>query len=53
MRRSKELQEKRKEFVDNYIHAGLKEGKQMKVLSMELQERLFVTERTIYNIYCS
>lgn len=50
MRRDKELLEKRKQFVENYISEGSKEGKMMKVLVQELQDRLFLSERTIYNI---
>lgn len=48
MRRSKELIEKRKEFVTNYVNHN--QSKQMKVIVTELTELLFLSERTIYNI---
>jgi hypothetical protein len=48
MRRSKELIEKRKEFVIKYVHHN--QSKQMKVIVTELTELLFLSERTIYNI---
>jgi hypothetical protein len=48
MRRSKELIEKRKEFVTNYVTHN--QSKQMKVIVTELTEMLFLSERTIYNI---
>lgn len=48
MRRSKELIEKRKEFVTNYVNHN--QSKQMKVIVTELTEMLFLSERTIYNI---
>ncbi|UUC46532.1 hypothetical protein [Flavobacterium cerinum] len=48
MRRSKELIEKRKEFVTNYVTHN--QSKQMKVIVNELTEMLFLSERTIYNI---
>lgn len=48
MRRSRELIEKRKEFVTNYVTYN--QSKQMKVIVNELTELLFLSERTIYNI---
>lgn len=48
MRRSKELLEKRKEFVMKYVNDN--QRKQMKVIVYELTELLFLSERTIYNI---
>lgn len=51
MRRDKEMLEKRKVFVDNYINEESKNGKLMREIVSELQERLFLSERTIYNIY--
>lgn len=53
MKRSKELQQKRKTFVDKHIYEGLSSGKQIKEVVLELQETLFLSERTIYNIHCS
>lgn len=48
MKRSSELLEKRRKFVQNYICDN--QEKQMKLIVAELSELLFLTERTIYNI---
>lgn len=48
MKRSKELLEKRKDFVIEYVKRN--QSKQMKVIVTELTEMLFLSERTIYNI---
>ncbi|SIS59920.1 hypothetical protein SAMN05421786_101413 [Chryseobacterium ureilyticum] len=48
MKRSKELVEKRKDFVIDYVRRN--QNKQMKVIVTELTEMLFLSERTIYNI---
>lgn len=48
MKRSKELVEKRKDFVIDYVKRN--QDKQMKVIVTELTEMLFLSERTIYNI---
>lgn len=48
MKRNRELIEKRKEFVTNYVTDN--QSKQMKVIVNELTEMLFLSERTIYNI---
>jgi hypothetical protein len=48
MKRSKELVEKRKDFVIEYVKRN--QSKQMKVIVTELMEMLFLSERTIYNI---
>jgi MarR-like DNA-binding transcriptional regulator SgrR of sgrS sRNA len=48
MKRSKELVEKRKDFVIDYVRRN--QDKQMKVIVTELTEMLFLSERTIYNI---
>lgn len=48
MKRSLSLLEKRKEFVEGYITEN--QEKQMKLIVSELSERLFLSERTIYNI---
>lgn len=48
MKRSKQLLEKRRNFVLNYINTN--QAKQMKVIVAELSDTLFLTERTIYNI---
>ncbi len=48
MKRSKELLESRKNYVKSYVNHN--QHKQMKVIVCELTERLFVSERTIYNI---
>lgn len=48
MKRSKELTEKRKDFVNDYVKRN--QDKQMKVIVTELTEMLFLSERTIYNI---
>ena len=48
MKRSKELLRMRRQFVNDHV---AKNGhKQMKVIVSELSEKLFVSERTIYNI---
>ena len=48
MQRSKHLLEKRKVFVHNYVKENSE--KQMKTIIAELTERLFISERTIFNI---
>ncbi|CAM1355935.1 hypothetical protein [Tenacibaculum halocynthiae] len=48
MRRNLNLTKKRKEFVQYYIDSN--QQKQMKLIVSELSERLFLSERTIYNI---
>ncbi|WP_165872172.1 hypothetical protein [Tenacibaculum sp. M341] len=48
MKRSKDLIEKRRRFVRGYINKN--QEKQMKLIVAELSERLFLSERTIYNI---
>ena len=48
MKRSKNLLEERKKFVKLYINKN--QEKQMKLIVAELSERLFLSERTIYNI---
>lgn len=48
MKRSKDLVEKRKDFVIDYVKRN--QSKQMKVIVTELMEMLFLSERTIYNI---
>lgn len=48
MKRSKELLDKRKQFVQNYVKDN--STKQMKVIINELVEQLFISEKTIYNI---
>lgn len=48
MKRSKELTEKRRDFVNDYVKRN--QDKQMKVIVTELTEMLFLSERTIYNI---
>ena len=48
MQRSKLLLEKRKQFVHNYVRNNAE--KQMKVIIAELTDRLFISERTIFNI---
>lgn len=47
MRRDITLLEKRSEFIKNYVQEN--KEKQMKVIVNELVERLFISERTIYN----
>ncbi len=42
------LLEKRKDFVKSYVKKN--QEKQMKLIIAELSERLFISERTIYNI---
>ncbi len=48
MKRNTNLLEKRKDFVKGYINNN--QEKQMKLIVAELSERLFLSERTIYNI---
>lgn len=48
MKRSNYLLEKRREFVHNYVLNN--QHKQMKIVILELSERLFLSERTIYSI---
>lgn len=48
MKRNKELLEKRKDFVDNYLKEN--NHKPMKEVVNNLVDRLFVTERTVWNI---
>jgi len=48
MKRNFELLEKRRNYVQNYILEN--QDKQMKLIVNELSERLFLSERTIYNI---
>ncbi|WP_155995196.1 hypothetical protein [Tenacibaculum ovolyticum] len=48
MKRNLNLIRKRKEFVEYYVDSN--QHKQMKLVVSELSERLFLSERTIYNI---
>lgn len=48
MKRSSGLLEKRRKFVQNFVLEN--QDKQMKLIVAELSERLFLSERTIYNI---
>ncbi len=48
MRRNLSLLKKRNEFVKVYVNNN--QDKQMKLIVSELSERLFLSERTIYNI---
>ena len=48
MKRSKELLDKRKTFIHNYVEDN--SAKQMKVIINELVNKLFISEKTIYNI---
>ncbi|MFC5048242.1 hypothetical protein ACFSTE_02355 [Aquimarina hainanensis] len=48
MKRSYGLLEKRRMFVHKYISEN--QDRQMKIVVSELSERLFLSERTIYNI---
>jgi len=48
MKRSSKLLEKRRKFVQNFVLEN--QEKQMKFIVAELSERLFLSERTIYNI---
>ncbi len=48
MQRCKNLLKKRKHFVETYVKDN--PTKQMKVIVSELSERLFISEKTIYNI---
>lgn len=46
MKRNKDLLEKRKQFIIDYLKRN--EHRQIKVVVQELSERLFITTRTIY-----
>lgn len=48
MKRNLTLIEKRRRFVQDYVKQN--QDKQMKLIVAELSERLFLSERTIYNI---
>lgn len=48
MKRSYELLEKRRKYVQNYVADN--QHKQMKLIVAELSDQLFLSERTIYNI---
>ena len=48
MKRACGLLEKRRKYVQNYVHSN--QDKQMKLIVAELSEKLFLSERTIYNI---
>ncbi|AXT59711.1 hypothetical protein D1816_04850 [Aquimarina sp. AD10] len=48
MKRKNGLLEKRRRYVQNYVLEN--QDKQMKLIVAELSERLFLSERTIYNI---
>jgi len=48
MKRSKTLLDKRKTFIHNYVEDN--SAKQMKVIINELVNKLFISEKTIYNI---
>ncbi|AXG70450.1 hypothetical protein KORDIASMS9_02690 [Kordia sp. SMS9] len=48
MKRHKELQDKRKKFINQYVEDN--NHKQMKVIISELVDKLFISEKTIYNI---
>lgn len=48
MKRSKDLLEKRKQFILDYLNKN--DHKQMKVIVQELTEILFISERTIYSV---
>ncbi|KZS42299.1 hypothetical protein AWE51_02335 [Aquimarina aggregata] len=48
MKRKNDLLEKRRRYVQNYVLEN--QDKQMKLIVAELSERLFLSERTIYNI---
>ncbi|AXG68886.1 hypothetical protein KORDIASMS9_01104 [Kordia sp. SMS9] len=48
MKRSKELLDRRKKFIHNYVEDN--SAKQMKVIINELVDKLFISEKTIYNI---
>lgn len=48
MKRSRELIEKRRIYVQSYVESN--QHKQMKQIILELSETLFLSERTIYNI---
>ena len=48
MRRSKELLERRKKFIQEYVENNSE--KPMKVIVLELVDKLFISERTIWGI---
>jgi len=48
MKRKNNLLEERRKFVHGYVKQN--QNKQMKLIVAELSERLFLSERTIYNI---
>lgn len=48
MKRSKELLAKRKLFIKDYVEKN--SNKKMKDIMSELVERLFISEKTIYDI---
>ena len=48
MKRNVNLLEKRRKYIQAYVDGN--QHKQMKLIVAELSERLFLTERTIYNI---
>jgi len=48
MKRCSNLLEKRRKFVKKYVQEN--QNKQMKKVIYELSERLFISERTVYNI---
>jgi hypothetical protein len=48
MKKDKNIQDKRREFVMDYLEKN--KEKQKKVIVLELSERLFLTERTIHSI---
>jgi hypothetical protein len=48
MKRSEELKVKRRKFINNYVEQN--QEKQMKVIVAELVDRLFISEKSIYNI---
>jgi len=51
MKRCNNLLEKRRKFVQNYVLNN--QHKPMKIVILELSERLFISERTIYNLKSS
>lgn len=48
MKRNKTLLDRRKEFIHTYVEDN--STKQMKVIINELVDKLFISEKTIYNI---
>lgn len=50
MKRSNILLKKRKAFVDDYFKVQTHEGKNISEIVIALSERLFISERTVYNI---